>query len=299
VSNRSPLNSWRRRTTDLMPRRSILDEMRRLDGRKDCQRIVYLMTYHEFPFDTLRAVEFALYRAFAVPSISSLLNRTGEFEKRPQKRYDDTQLILSEIFENGYESDRGKAAITRLNQIHGRFRIPNDDFLYVLSAFIFESIRWITRFGWRPMLEQERLGIFYCWREVGRRMNIQGIPDTIDELERYNLEYERVHFEYSATNRKVGIATRDLFLSWYLPKQWQWLGRPFIYAAMDDRLLDAFGFPKPSAAVRRIVEGLIRFRGQLIRLLPERRRPQLLTTKRHRSYPDGYRLDDLGPTRPH
>jgi ER-bound oxygenase mpaB/B'/Rubber oxygenase, catalytic domain len=282
-----------------MLRRTILDEMRRLDAEKDCQRIVYLLTYHEFPFDTLRAVEFALYRAFAVPSISSLLNRTGEFQNRPQKRYDDTQLILSEIFENGYESDRGKAAITRLNHIHGRFQISNDDFLYVLSAFIFESIRWITRFGWRPMLEQERLGIFYCWREVGRRMNIQGIPDTIDELEQYNVEYERLHFKYSDTNRKLGIATRDLFLSWYLPRPLRWLGRPLIYAAMDDRLLDAFGFPKPSAAVRRIVEGLIRFRGRLIRLLPERRRPQLLTTKRHRSYPDGYRLNDLGPTRPH
>jgi hypothetical protein len=241
-----------------MPRRSNLDEMRLLDPRKDCQRIVYLMTYHEFPFDTLRAVELALYRAFAIPSISGLLNRTGEFERHPQKRYDDTQLILSEIFENGYESDRGKAAITRLNQIHGRFQIANGDFLYVLSAFILESIRWITRFGWRPMLEQERLGIFYCWREVGLRMNIEGIPDTIDELERYNVEYERLHFKYSATNRKVGIATRDLFLSWYLPKPMQRLGRPFIYAAMDDRLLDAFGFPRPSAAMRRFVEGQIR-----------------------------------------
>jgi hypothetical protein len=271
--------------------------MRLLDPRKDCQRIVYLMTYHEFPFDTLRAVELALYRAFAVPSISGLLNRTGEFERRPQKRYDDTQLILSEIFENGYESDRGKAAIARLNQIHGRFQIANGDFLYVLSAFILESIRWITRFGWRPMLEQERLGIFYCWREVGLRMNIEGIPDTIDELERYNVEYERSHFKYSATNRKVGIATRDLFLSWYLPKPMQRLGRPFIYAAMDDRLLDAFGFPRPSAAMRRFVEAQIRLRGRLVRLLPERRRPQLLTTKRHRSYPEGYRLNELGPTR--
>jgi hypothetical protein len=112
-----------------MRSRPIVEEIRRLDPQRDCQRIVYLMTYHEFPFDTLRAVEFALYRTFASPSISKLLNRTGEFEKRPQKRYDDTQLILSEIFENGYESERGKAAIIRLNQIHGRFQISNDDFL--------------------------------------------------------------------------------------------------------------------------------------------------------------------------
>jgi hypothetical protein len=167
----------------------------------------------------------------------------------------------------------------------------------VLSAFVFESIRWITRFGWRPLLEQERLGTFYCWREVGRRMNIQGLPDTIDELERYNLEYERLHFRYSAAARRIGIATRDLFLSWYLPKPLWWLGRPLIYAMMDDRLLSAFGFPIPSKAMRWFVAKLIKLRARLVRLLPERQHPQLLTTKRHRSYPEGYRLEDLGQHR--
>jgi hypothetical protein len=53
-----------------MAHRSIIEEIQRLDPRRDCQRIVYLLTYHEFPFDTLRAVEFALYRTFAIPSIS-------------------------------------------------------------------------------------------------------------------------------------------------------------------------------------------------------------------------------------
>jgi len=37
-----------------------------------------------------------------------------------------------------------------MNQLHGRFDIANEDFLYVLSTFIFEPIRWNTRFGWRP-----------------------------------------------------------------------------------------------------------------------------------------------------
>jgi len=30
-----------------------------------------------------------------------------------------------------------------------RFQISNEDFLYVLSTFVFESIRWNARFGWR------------------------------------------------------------------------------------------------------------------------------------------------------
>src|SRR5437868_7382916 len=200
-----------------MPRHKVLDRILKLDPEKDHLEIVYLDNCYEFPFEITRGVEFALFRTFAVPSISTLLDRTGEFQHRAQKRSDDTALILSEIVENGYDSPRGRAAIRRMNQIHGRFAISNDDYLYVMSTFVFESIRFVERFAWRPMVRQEQLAAFYYWRELGRRMNIKSLPTDIDEFERFNVEYERTHFRYSETNRRVGVATRDLFLSWYLP----------------------------------------------------------------------------------
>jgi hypothetical protein len=64
---------------------------------------------------------------------------------------------------------------------------------------------------------------------------------------------------------------------------------------MDDALLAAFGFPPPSALVRSVVRNGLRTRAALVRLLPERRRPHLRTEMRHRTYPHGYRLADLGP----
>src|SRR5436305_11121063 len=163
-----------------MPRRTILAEIRQLDPRRDDQRIVFLSTCYEFPFDTSRALELALFRTYCVPSISGLLDRTGEFARAPQRRYDDTDLIVSELMEWGYDSPRGRAALRRMNQIHGRFSIANSDFLYVLSTFIFEPIRWNARFGWRAMCEQENLALFAFWREVGRRMNIREIPAGYD-----------------------------------------------------------------------------------------------------------------------
>src|SRR4051794_13312437 len=179
-----------------MERSAVLDEIRSLDPRRDSQRIVFLSKCHDFSFDTARALEFALYRTYCVPSISALLDRTGEFQHRAQKRYDDTDVIISELMEWGYDSERGRAALRRMNQIHRRFAIANEDYLYVLSTFVFETIRWITRFGWRPLCEQERLGMFCFWREVGRRMNIQDIPTTSKEFECYNLDYERDHFRF-------------------------------------------------------------------------------------------------------
>ncbi len=44
-----------------MSRYAIRDQIRRLDAEKDHQRIVFLSTCHDFPFDTTRALEFALF----------------------------------------------------------------------------------------------------------------------------------------------------------------------------------------------------------------------------------------------
>ena len=84
-----------------MSRYAILAEIKKLDPLRDHQRIVFLSTCYDFPFDTTRALEFALYRTFCVPRISALLDRTGEFQNRAQKRYDDTDLLVSELLEWG------------------------------------------------------------------------------------------------------------------------------------------------------------------------------------------------------
>lgn len=275
----------------------ILDEIRRLDPARDHQRIIFLSARYDFSFDTTRSLEFALFRTYCVPSISALLDRTGEFRDRTRKRYDDTDIIISELLESGYESERGRRALERMNQIHGRFKIANKDFLYVLSTFIFEPIRWNERFGWRPMCEQERLSYFLFWREVGLRMKIQEIPDDYDAFEQFNRDYERDRFRFADSNQRVGTATRELFVSWF-PKPMAPLARSAIHAMLDDPLIEAFGFPKPSAALRRLVPAALRLRARWLRLFPPGKPPQLRTELARPSYPDGYVIERIGPPSP-
>jgi hypothetical protein len=277
-----------------MSRDSILAEIRTLDPRADHQRIVFLSSCFDFPFDTTRALEFALFRTFCIPSIASLLDRTGEFGRRAQKRYDDTDIIVSEMLEFGYASERGQRALARMNELHGRFRIANDDFRYVLSTFIFEPIRWNERFGWRPMCEQERLAMFYFWREVGRRMRIADLPEDYAAFERFNRDYERERMRYTEANRRVGAATVAMFAGWF-PRPLAPLVRSAIYAMLDDTLIKAFGFPQPSRAMRSLVPAALRLRARLVRRLPPRRRPRLRTAMTRPSYPAGYRIEELGP----
>jgi hypothetical protein len=277
-----------------MPCPTYLDQIRALDPKTDHQRIVFLSTCYEFPFDTTRALEFALFRTFCVPSISALLDRTGEFGSRAQKRYDDTDLIVSELMERGYDSERGQRALRRMNQQHGRFAIANDDFLYVLSTFIYEPIRWNARYGWRLMCEAERLAMFHFWCEVGRRMGIKDIPADYAEFERYNIDYEKRHYRFTETNRRVGAATVEMFAVWF-PRLLRPLVRRSIYALLEDSLIEGFGFPLPSPLLRRLIDGALKLRAVVLGWFPARRRPRLRTEMAHRSYPRGYRIEELGP----
>ena len=271
-----------------------LREIRTLDPVRDCRRIVFLDTFHEFPFDTTRSLELAFFKTFAVPSIAELLDSTGEFTGRGQRRYDDTDLLISAFSEDGWDGPLGTRALRRMNQIHSRFEIANEDYLYVLSAMVLEPIRWNDRFCRRRWIEQERLAQLHFWREIGRRMAIRDIPETLGELERLNVETERTRFARTEAGVRLAHAQQDVFLAWFpwLPKR---VGARAIAALLEPHVVDALGLARVTSAERLSAEAALRLRSRAARMLPPRRRPRLRTTIRRRSYPRGYVLEELGP----
>lgn len=247
-----------------MSRFTVRDAIQRLDPIRDNQRIVLLSSRRDFLFDTARALQFALFRTFCVPSIAALLDRTGEFLQRPQKRCEDTGSILGELMEWGHDSVRGQLLVQHMNEVHGRFTITNDDLLYVLSSIAFGLIRWNERFAWRRMCEQERLGHFHFWRQVGRHMNIKRLPADYETFERFNRDYERQHSRFTAANQRLGCAFREMFVGWYP----HWAGplvRNAIYALLDEPLRKAFGFPRPPRLLQCIMPRVLRLHSQLAR----------------------------------
>jgi hypothetical protein len=279
-------------------RSRVLDEIRRLDPERDHHRICYLSTCYDFPWDTTRSLELALFRTFCVPRMTEIMVGTGEFVRRAQKRYDDTVLILAELQEWGYDSERGRTAQRIMNRLHGLYPIRNQDFLYVLSTFVYEPIRWNARFGWRPLVEQEKHATFHYWRAVGTRVGIKAIPATYEEFERFNIQYERAEFRFAESNRIIADATKAVFRSWF-PAAMRPLVDQAIYALLDEPVLDAFGYPHPRPAMRRLVESGLKLRAHTLRFFPRRRKPRLLTQRRHRTYPHGYRVEELGAAAAH
>ncbi len=272
----------------------IRDRILRLDPKADCQEIVLLVGAYEYPWLIRKSLEFALFRSYGAPRISQLLDQTGQFKRHGQRRVDDTGLLLAEIVENGYDSPRGRQAIKMINRMHGKFDIANDDMLYVLSTFVFEPIYWTQRFSWRRPSHHENLANYHFWAEVGARMAIKNIPPTIEEFEGFKQDYERERFRYEASNRRVADATLQVLQNWY-PKPLRPIVRQVVYAMLDEPLRRAFGYPKPLPLMRLAVHGSLLLAAKLLRFLPPRREPFLLTRAAHRSYPDGYQLDNLGP----
>ena len=271
-------------------------KIKQLDPVTDHCLICHLLAGYEFPWDITRSLELAMLKTYCVPSISQLLDRTGEFHRHGQKRYDDTGLLVAEILKWGYDSERGLESIRRMNAIHGHYSISNEDFLYVLSTFIYEPIRWNERFGWRLFNETEKLAIFYFWQAIGKKMHIHDIPSSYDKFARYNQEYEQQHFVYSDSNHRLVESTINLFLSWF-PVISRPVLKPCVLGIFDELTLTAFGYSNPPALLRNSIENSLKLRGYISRWLLPRKKPDFFTDSKLRSYPHGYKLNDLGPTK--
>ena len=270
------------------------DRISAMCAEADFEQIARLLTTHAFSWDIERALELALFRTYAMPSISSLLARTGEFAARPAKRYDDTELLLSEPLENGLDSARGRAAISRINEMHGHYRIANDDMIYVLGTFVLEPIRWLDRFGRRAMTPHEQRAWTNYYRALGERLGIRDIPADLAGFAAFNARAERERRRFAPSNREVAQATLDLLLGFYLPRGLFGLGRPVVLALLDPPLREAMGLPHPPRALRIGVPAAMRLRRLVLRALPRRRRPRLVTARWRAGYPEGYEIAALG-----
>jgi hypothetical protein len=277
-----------------MARYSRLRQIQALDPERDYQEIYRISAEYEFPWDLTRALELALFRTYAVPSIGGLLDRTREFSDRGQKRYDDTVVLLYEMTrDGGMDSQHGRAAVRRMNKIHGKYPISNDDFLYVLSTFVVVPVRWISRYGWRPYSRHEVRATVNNFRHMGHLMGLKEIPATFEEFSAFLDDYERKHYAYNEPSRRVAEATIAIFQGWF-PEFARPLARRGLIALIDAPLRQALGLRRSPRAMEAAADRALRARALFVRLLPAR--PASLPKKpRPRSYPRGYALGEIGP----
>lgn len=270
-----------------------LAEIRTLDPYDDADRdrIVTLTARVDLPWDFDQGVAIAFLRDYGIPSISRLLDRTGEFEQHGVKRYDDTLIFQEEAVAEGVDSPRSRAAVRRLNHIHGHYPIPNDELRYVLATTLIGPVRWIERYGWRRLDPVEVVALTRFTTRFGELMGIKDLPRTYDEYLELLTAYERARFEQDPANTRVTEATIRIGRT-TAPAYLRLGFRRVSIALMDEPLRQALGMPaQPRWLVAALDLGL-RTRARLMRLLPPRSEPH---RRAHPTYPGGYTMDRVGP----
>jgi ER-bound oxygenase mpaB/B'/Rubber oxygenase, catalytic domain len=178
--------------------------------------------------------------------------------------------------------------------MHRAYDIPDHEFRYVLSTFVVVPKRWLDAYGKRPLTATELEASVRYYRTLGRHMNIRDVPETYAGFEELMDSYEAEHFGYDEGARRVADATLALMQTFYAKP----VRRPaglFARALMDQPLREAFRYAAPPAVVRQASRAVLRARGLALRAFPARRSPKRIEDISWiRSYPDGYRIEELG-----
>ncbi|KAL5639247.1 hypothetical protein ACGC1H_006677 [Rhizoctonia solani] len=245
------------------------------------QKIIWVSTQYDAPTVCEKSVEFALFKTYGVESISKLLFKTGQLGKEvnASRRYVDTAILIQTWVHvpitgpgSGLEElpkgadPRGAIAVARTNWLHSKYTISNDDYLYTLSLFILEPAKWVEKYEWRSFTPLERQAYFVFWSEIGRRMNIQSIPETLEDLVEWCEEYERVNMLPSQTSKTVAELTTSLLL-YHVPPFAQTFGKQAVAALCPERLNKAIMVPQPPAWVATLVNAILNLRKLFIRHL--------------------------------
>jgi len=265
------------------------------EAERDHEAIMKRLVGVEFAWDYRRSmIDLVFMKGLAAPRISGTIAANRYLQARPQKRYDDTSIMMIELVKHGHSSVRGAQMLERMNQVHARFHIRQDDYLYILTSCMFEPIRWNARFGWRPFTEVEKYANYCFWREIGKRMHLTEIPDGFEACEQFNLDYERTRLGRTQSSVALAAVLFGLLESW-MPRLVRPLVRPGLSALVDDAILACFDLPPAARWLKWLVPRVLRLRARALRIWPRRRRPAFHVDRPLRSYPAGYTVPELGP----
>ncbi|CAM9701701.1 unnamed protein product [Ectocarpus fasciculatus] len=255
--------------------------MKLSDVDRDPSEIFRKTTLLEFPATSQKALELMLIRTFGIPSAAAVFHKSRSFV-HAGKRYDDTDLLLKEYFENHTESDRANTAVARVNAIHEAFssEISNADILYSLALFATLPAILIDRLEWRRCTDIEKAAFLAYYQIYGERLGIKGAREwkTWDDAHAHAQAYEAEYFQRSEGVEELVNQNMDLLLSPF-PSFLKPLGRKAVCTLLDPPLLEVLGLSEAPLLLKWFANAAIKLRAMVLlylvppRFFPARRTP--------------------------
>ncbi|KAF7303512.1 hypothetical protein MIND_00580300 [Mycena indigotica] len=274
----------------------------------EAQEVVQLAFAWDMPKLSEYSLAFALFKTYAIPTISGLLLATRQLASPGTiaRRYADTEILIATWVacplagklvdaapDAPVDDPRASLALARVNWLHSKYKISNDDFLYTLGLFLFEPAKWADKYGWRRHSELEKQArelritqprayedalqaAFVYWTEIGRKMNIADIPETPAAFRTWIEDYEREKMVPAESNRDVAEYTTGELL-YPVPRVLglRSFAEGFVRAMLDERTRVAMMQPKApfyAAPLINTLMGVIAL-GQRYLALPRTHKP--------------------------
>ncbi|KAL0581167.1 hypothetical protein V5O48_000857 [Marasmius crinis-equi] len=266
---------------------------------EDAQQIINLLIQYEMPLILEYALAFALFKTYAIPSISKILASTKELSTSEgiSKRYADTSILISTwvtcpisgmVQQTANEKlnrqdPRANLAIARTNWLHSRYNIRNDDYLYTLALFAFEPAvrvelksltnyakgllqKWAAKYGWRPLTPLEEHAFYIFWVEIGKRMGINDIPESAEEFKEWVEDFEAKYMVPAQTNHDVATYTTEELI-YPLPEAFgiKNFARKVSIAVLEDNVRTAMMQPEQPKWISTLLNTLLNFMAWHIR----------------------------------
>lgn len=210
-------------------------------------RIHNLLMAGEMKFEAWMAMSArGLFLTYGIPSISSVLHKTGGFDHDTARRYADMELLIREFNENAPDGcihfagqpERAREAIYRINKIHDAYKsvILYRDMMYVLTVFMTTPYLWMeSRWSWRRLTSAEKHCVFLHWVTIGELMGLRVREnfDSLDDVVRYKYDYEAKHMRLAKSNAVVAHSTVDFFCNGVIWGPIRPLVRPIVFSLMS------------------------------------------------------------------
>ena len=104
---------------------------------------------YDFPWDLNQALSFALFHVRGAEYRCTPVGNAG-FDDTQKRLADDTGILLSAWMVCGFDSDEGKTAIRRINQMHRSHDPPTTTFAMSWPPSSW-CPRWVDDHGWRRL----------------------------------------------------------------------------------------------------------------------------------------------------
>jgi hypothetical protein len=273
-------------------RHARLRKIESLDPEKDYALITRLF-FEDFGNIMMVPAFTGFMMNFAAPRISRILGATGEIEHRVAKRFLDTALLARNVSQHGLgKPGPGRDAARRVNSMHRRYDIHEDDFIIVSCDQLVMTLKTVGKYGWRPITDAERRALLLHYAEETRYFGgRKPIPPTLEEAFAFWENYMDTQLAYEPQNKRMADAMLG-FMKTLFPLPLRPFVAPMLLAQVDPRILRATGMPEQGPLARKCS-------GFLLHLVSKQdplpdNTPDGLQKLINSVYPNGYSIDTLG-----